>query len=138
MDDLSDLYAEVIMDHQRHPRNFGKLESFDREVQMTNSSCGDQISLQVKFENEKIKDLKFTGMGCAISMASASVMTEVMKGLSIEEAKRFSDEFLEMVKAGKTPSDDLKDAKVFEGVHKYPMRVKCATLAWHALQKAME
>ncbi len=138
MDDLSDLYAEVIMDHQRHPRNFGKLESFDREIQMTNSSCGDQISLQVKFENEKIKDLKFTGMGCAISMASASVMTEVMKGLSIEEAKRFSDEFLEMIKAGKTPLDDLKDAKVFEGVHKYPMRVKCATLAWHALQKVIE
>lgn len=138
MDDLSDLYAEVIMDHQRHPRNFGKLENFDREVQMTNSSCGDQISLQVKFENEKIKDLKFSGMGCAISMASASVMTEVMKGLSIEEARRFSDEFLEMVKAGKIPSDDLKDAKVFGGVYKYPMRVKCATLAWHALQKAIE
>ncbi|MCL5032850.1 MAG: SUF system NifU family Fe-S cluster assembly protein [Thermotogae bacterium] len=138
MDDLSDLYAEVIMDHQRHPRNFGKLENFDREVQMTNSSCGDQISLQVKFENEKIKDLKFSGMGCAISMASASVMTEVMKGLSIEEARRFSDEFLEMVKAGKIPSDDLKDAKVFGGVYKYPMRVKCATLAWYALQKAIE
>ncbi len=138
MDDLSDLYAQVIMDHQRHPRNFGKLEEFDKEIQMTNSSCGDQISLQIKFENEKIKDLKFAGMGCAISMASASVMTEIMKGLSTKEAQNLCNEFLEMVKEGKTPIDDLKDAKVFSGVHKYPMRIKCATLAWHALQKAIE
>jgi len=138
MSDLSDLYAEVIMDHQRHPRNFGKLESFDREVKMTNSSCGDQISLQVKLEDGKIKDLKFTGMGCAISMASASVMTEVIKGLSVQDAKKISEEFIKMITDGKTPEDDLEDAKVFSGVYKYPMRVKCATLAWHALQKVIE
>lgn len=138
MSDLSDLYAEVIMDHQRHPRNFGKLESFDREVKMTNSSCGDQISLQVKLEDGKIKDLKFTGMGCAISMASASVMTEVVKGLSVQDAKKISEEFIKMVTDGKAPEDDLEDAKVFSSVYKYPMRVKCATLAWHALQKVIE
>lgn len=138
MDELSDLYAEVIMDHQRHPRNFGKLEKFDKEVQMTNSSCGDRISIQIKFDGEKVEDLKFSGMGCTISMASASVMTEVMKGLSIEDVKRLSQEFIDMIKEGKTPVDDLKEAKVFSGVHKYPMRVKCATLAWHAIQKAVE
>lgn len=138
MDDLSELYAEIIMDHQRNPRNFGKLEKFDKSIQMTNSSCGDQISIQVKFDDGKIKDLKFSGMGCAVSMASASVMTEVMKGLSIEDARRLSQEFIDMIKEGKAPIDDLKEARAFSGIHKYPMRVKCATLAWHAIQEAID
>lgn len=137
MRDLSDLYAEIVMDHQKHPRNFGTLPSFDKEVQMTNSSCGDQISLQVKFENGKIKDIRFKGMGCAISMASASVMTEVVKGLEVEQVKKLSNEFIDMVTNGKVPTDDLQDAKVFSGINKYPLRVKCATLAWHAIQKAL-
>ncbi|MGC8611385.1 MAG: Fe-S cluster assembly sulfur transfer protein SufU [Athalassotoga sp.] len=137
MRDFSDLYAEIIMDHQKHPRNFGTLPIFDKEVQMTNSSCGDQISLQVKFEDGKIKDIKFMGIGCAISMASASVMTEIVKGMDVKEAKKISGEFIEMVTNGKEPVDDLKDARAFSGVNKYPMRVKCATLAWHAIQKAL-
>jgi nitrogen fixation NifU-like protein len=138
MDDLSELYAEVIMDHQRNPRNFGKLDDFDEEVEMTNSSCGDQIHLQIKFEGEKISDLRFSGIGCAISMASASVMTEIIKGKDVNDAKNISQVFIDMVREGKVPSLDLKEAKAFQGVVKYPMRVKCATLAWHALQKALE
>ncbi len=138
MEDLSSLYADVIMDHQRNPRNFGELKDFDKEIHMTNSSCGDEIYVQVKFDGEKISDIKFHGMGCAISMASASVMTELVKNLNTKDAKALSKAFIEMVRDGKKPSMDLKEAHAFEGVVKYPMRVKCATLAWHAIDKALE
>ncbi len=135
--DLSELYADVIMDHHKNPRNFGSLAEKDKEVHLTNSSCGDEIYLQIKIEDGKISKIAFRGIGCAISVASASMMTELVSGATLERAKKLSDEFIEMVRDGKTPSKELKDARVFEGVSKYPMRVKCATLAWHALEKTI-
>lgn len=136
--DLSDLYADVIMDHHRNPRNFGSLAEKDKEVHLTNSSCGDEIYLEVKLEGGRISKIAFRGMGCAISVASASLMTELVSGATLERAKELSEEFFGMVRDGKESSKDLGDARVFEGVSKYPMRVKCATLAWHALEKVIE
>ncbi len=136
--DLSELYAEVIIDHQRNPRNYGSLENSDKEVQLTNSSCGDEISLQVKFEKGNILDIAFHGHGCALSIASASIMTELVKGISKRDAKELCEKFIEMVQTGKHAFSQLKDARVFEGVSKYPLRAKCVTLAWHALKKALE
>ncbi len=137
MMDISDLYTEIIMDHQKNPRNYGMIENKDREVHLTNSSCGDEIFLQVKLNREKIQDIAFYGHGCAICTASASIMTDLVKGISREKALEFYEEFIQMVRSGKKPSSFLKDARVFEGVSQYPLRVKCATLAWHALKKAI-
>lgn len=137
MTDPSELYAEVIIDHQKNPRNYGELESKDKEVQLTNSSCGDEIFLQVKFDGDRIQDIAFHGRGCAISTASASIMTELVKGISKERAEELYEKFVEMARTGKEPSLELKDARVFQGVSKYPLRVKCATLAWHALKEAL-
>ncbi len=136
--DPSELYAEVIIDHQKNPRNYGELENKDKEVKLTNSSCGDEIFLQVKFDGDRIQDIAFYGRGCAISTASASIMTELVKGISKEKAEELYEKFVEMARTGKAPSSELKDARVFQGVSKYPLRVKCATLAWHALEKVIE
>lgn len=135
--DLSDLYAEVIIDHQKNPRNYGEVKDRDKEVQLTNSSCGDEILLQIKFDGDKIQDIAFHGHGCAISTASASIMTELVKGISREKAEELYEKFVEMAQTGKNAPPELKDARVFQGVSKYPLRVKCATLAWHALKEAL-
>ena len=135
--EISDLYTQLIIDHQKNPRNYGILEEKDKEVHLTNSSCGDEIFLQVKLVQNKIKDIAFYGHGCAISTASASIMTELVKGESKEKALRLYEEFLEMVRTGKEPSSLLKDARAFQGISLYPLRVKCATLAWHALKEVL-
>ena len=136
--ELSDLYADIIMDHQRNPRNYGTLEDKDVEIHTTNSSCGDEIFLEIKFDGNKISKIAFHGYGCAVSKSSASIMTELVKGVSRQKAMKLSRKFIEMVKNGTIQDHELKDAMIFQGISQYPLRVKCATLCWHALEEALK
>ena len=142
--DLKDLYQELILDHGKNPRNLGKFENFNKDAKGHNPLCGDKVHVYLKMdENNKISDIKFEGHGCAISMASASIMTELMKDKEEAEVKELIDDFLKMIK----DSPELKSKIISEddkiklmslsGVKKYPMRVKCATLPWHTLVSAM-
>ena len=143
--DLKDLYQELILDHGKNPRNLGKFENFNKDAKGHNPLCGDKVHVYLKLnENKKISDIKFEGHGCAISMASASIMTELMKNKEEAEVKELIDDFLKMIKdspelKSKIISDDDKIKLMsLSGVKKYPMRVKCATLPWHTLVSAME
>ena len=142
--DLKDLYQELILDHGKNPRNLGKFENFNKDAKGHNPLCGDKVHIYLKMdENNKISDIKFEGHGCAISMASASIMTELMKDKEEAEVKELIDDFLKMIKdspelKSKIISDDDKIKLMsLSGVKKYPMRVKCATLPWHTLVSAM-
>ena len=142
--DLKDLYQELILDHGKNPRNLGKFENFNKDAKGHNPLCGDKVHVYLKMdENKKISDIKFEGHGCAISMASASIMTELMKDKEEAEVKELIDDFLKMIKdspelKSKIISDDDKIKLMsLSGVKKYPMRVKCATLPWHTLVSAM-
>ena len=142
--DLKDLYQELILDHGKNPRNLGKFENFNKDAKGHNPLCGDKVHVYLKLdENKKISDIKFEGHGCAISMASASIMTELMKNKEEVEVKELIDDFLKMIKdspelKSKIISDDDKIKLMsLSGVKKYPMRVKCATLPWHTLVSAM-
>ena len=142
--DLKDLYQELILDHGKNPRNLGKFENFNKDAKGHNPLCGDKVHVYLKLdENKKISDIKFEGHGCAISMASASIMTELMKNKEEAEVKELIDDFLKMIKdspelKSKIISDDDKIKLMsLSGVKKYPMRVKCATLPWHTLVSAM-
>ena len=142
--DLKDLYQELILDHGKNPRNLGKFENFNKDAKGHNPLCGDKVHVYLKLdENKKISDIKFEGHGCAISMASASIMTELMKDKEEAEVKELIDDFLKMIKdspelKSKIISDDEKIKLMsLSGVKKYPMRVKCATLAWHTLISAI-
>ena len=137
MYDLDDLYQEVIMDHNRRPRNFRKPATANRETEGFNPLCGDQITLYLTVENDKIADVGFQAVGCAISKASASMMTESVKGLSVEDAGRVFGEFHNMITQGDFDPDVLGDAELLEGVSRYPARIKCAALSWHALNSAL-
>jgi nitrogen fixation NifU-like protein len=137
MSDLRDLYQEVILDHNRHPRNFGKLANANRESEGHNPLCGDRVSIFLHMEGDRIEDIAFQGSGCAISTASASLMTEALKGKSVEEARRLFHGFHDLVTTG-GESESLGKLAVFAGVREYPIRVKCATLAWHAVQAALD
>lgn len=134
---LDDLYRRVIMDHYQRPRNRGRLEENAVTIEMNNPTCGDKISLQLQVEDGKIKDAKFLGEGCSISMASASMMTEAIKGLSLEEALRLADLFSAMMQGEEVDTEQfpLEDIEALQGVCKFPARIKCATLAWKALEK---
>ena len=143
--DLKDLYQELILDHGKNPRNLGKFENFNKDAKGHNPLCGDKVHVYLKLdENKKISDIKFEGHGCAISMASASIMTELMKDKEEAEVKELIDDFLKMIKdspelKSKIISDDDKIKLMsLSGVKKYPMRVKCATLSWHTLVSAFE
>ena len=143
--DLKDLYQELILDHGKNPRNLGKFENFNKDAKGHNPLCGDKVHVYLKLdENKKISDIKFEGHGCAISMASASLMTELMKNKEEPEVKELINDFLKMIKdspeiKSKIISDDDKIKLMsLSGVKKYPMRVKCATLPWHTLVSAME
>ena len=140
MSDLRDLYQEVILDHSRSPRNFGHHEPSNREAKGNNPLCGDKFTIYVLVEDGIVKDVSFEGRGCAISTASASLMTELMKGKTEEEAKAMFERFHELVTADKDePLDEALDKlNVLAGVRGYPMRVKCATLAWHTLKAALD
>ena len=143
--DLKQLYQDIILEHGKNPRNFGKCEKYTHQAKGYNPLCGDQVQVYLKLNNEKkVEDLTFEGSGCAISIASTSIMTELVKGKSTEIAKKIIVDFLNMVKStSEIKSNDLnEDQKMkvmsLSGVKKYPMRVKCATLAWHTLTSAIE
>jgi nitrogen fixation NifU-like protein len=142
MSDLDELYQSVIIEHDRRPRNFRELEGPHRSAEGYNPLCGDRVKVMVSVENGVITDLSFQGMGCAISKASASLMTEILKGRSVEDAARISEDFRESLtgsrEAGGGSTAFPSKLNALRGVTKYPMRVKCATLAWHALRSALE
>jgi nitrogen fixation NifU-like protein len=133
---LHELYQEIILDHGKNPRNFGELEHYTHEAEGFNPLCGDQIRLLVRVEQGKIEDLKFSGRGCAISTASASMMTQLVKGKTVEDAVALVEKFRRsMMEEG--DGDDMGELGCLSGVKQYPNRVKCATLAWHALKSAV-
>ncbi|WP_144461461.1 Fe-S cluster assembly sulfur transfer protein SufU [Siminovitchia fortis] len=137
---LDNLYRQVIMDHYKNPRNKGSLEDGSLTVDMNNPTCGDRIHLTMKVEGGKVTDAKFEGEGCSISMASASMMTQAVIGQDTGTALKLSEIFSEMVQ-GKDFDDedlDLGDIEALQGVSKFPARIKCATLAWKALEKGIK
>jgi nitrogen fixation protein NifU and related proteins len=139
MSDLRELYQEVILDHNKRPRNFGPLAEANRRAEGSNPLCGDQLSVQLDVGDGVIRNVAFEGAGCAISRASASLMTDAVKGKSVEEAERMFEEFRQMVTAGveEGVEESLGKLAVFCGVREFPSRVKCASLAWHTLHAAL-
>jgi len=136
-DDLNDLYQQVILDHSKSPRNFHKLDDATCTAQGHNPLCGDNVTLYLIMENDVIKDISFQGSGCAISKASASILTDSLKGKSAADVTALFDKVHDMVTTGKAGGDMGKLA-VFAGVHKFPARVKCAILPWHAVISAID
>ncbi|MFJ7676586.1 Fe-S cluster assembly sulfur transfer protein SufU [Peribacillus sp. NPDC097206] len=138
-DNLDTLYRQVIMDHYKKPRNKGMLEDGSLTIDMNNPTCGDRIRLTMKIEDNKVSDVKFDGDGCSISMSSASMMTQAIKGKDIDTALAMSKTFSEMIQ-GKEYDDeiDLGDIEALQGVSKFPARIKCATLAWKAMEKGLK
>jgi nitrogen fixation NifU-like protein len=137
MTDLRELYQETIFDHYRHPRNFGQMEGANHSAEGFNPMCGDKMTLYLNVEEGVIRDARFEGAGCAIATASASMMTESIKGKSKEDALRLLEDLHLMITSG-TVSDGMGKLEVLAGVHEFPQRVKCATLAWHTLKAALE
>jgi nitrogen fixation protein NifU and related proteins len=137
--ELSALYQELILDHYRRPRNKGTLENADASVEMKNPLCGDEICLQVAFEGASVCDLKFAGRGCSISQASASMMTQLVKGKSAKEIKALRNRFRDLMLGDPSAADDqeLGSLRALSGVARFPARVKCALLAWNALETAL-
>jgi len=138
--DLRELYQSVILDHNKRPRNFRKPECANRSAQGINPLCGDQLVVYLTVEDGIVKDVGFNGTGCAISTASASLMTQSIKGMKIGDVGHLFDGFREMVTSDPQSSvggEDLGKLSVFSGVREFPMRVKCATLAWHAMSEAL-
>ena len=140
MSELSELYQQVILDHNKKPRNFHKLETANRTAEGYNPLCGDQLNIYLQVEDDQVKDVSFEGSGCAISKASASMMTQAVKGKSKQEAELLFDEFHRMVTGRlneETEPNQLGRLTIFAGVRDFPVRVKCATLAWHTLHAAL-
>jgi nitrogen fixation NifU-like protein len=135
---LSDLYQEVILDHSKHPRNFGPAEDANRQARGNNPLCGDRVTVYLKLEGDRIVDAKFEARGCAISVASASMMTEMIKGKTVDEAKALFDRFHALVTGDAESAGDLDELESLAGVKAFPTRIKCATLAWHAMESALE
>ena len=142
--ELKELYQEIILDHGKNPRNKGKCEGFTNDAKAHNPLCGDKVHIYLKLNNEKlIEDLSFEGEGCAISLASVSILTEVTKGKDLSFIKKISDDFLNMIKnktkitLNSLTEDQVTTIASLSGVQKFPMRVKCATMAWHTLLSAV-
>ena len=142
---LKELYQEIILDHGKNPRNLRKTDNFNKNAKGYNPLCGDKVHVYIKLnENKKVEDISFEGSGCAISMASASIMTDLVRGKEEIEVKEIVSDFLDMIKeknelSNKILKDDEKTKLMcLSGVKKYPMRVKCATLSWHTLTSALE
>jgi len=138
--DLRELYQDIILEHSKHPRNFGKLAEANRQARGNNPLCGDRITLALKLDGDRIADAKFEAKGCAISVASASMMTEMVKGKTTDEARALFEQFHGLVtgKPMNDESDDLDRLAALSGVRDFPSRIKCATLPWHALTAALE
>jgi nitrogen fixation protein NifU and related proteins len=140
MGDLNDLYQEVIVDHSKRPRNFGALDGATNDAEGYNPLCGDKVKIFLRLENDRVSDIRFQGSGCAISTASASILTETLKGKTRAEAEGLFSRFHKLVTEGELreeDQDELGKLAVFSGVSKYPARVKCAILAWHTLKAAL-
>ena len=137
MAELGDLYQEIIIDHSKKPRNFGAMEEASARAEGYNPLCGDRVTVELKLEDDKISDVRFRGAGCAISVASASLMSESLKGTTRDEAEVMFERFHELLTKDVTANAGLGKLAVFSGVREYPMRVKCATLAWHTLRAAL-
>ena len=142
---LKELYQEIILEHGKNPRNFGKTKNFNKDAKGDNPLCGDNVKVYLKMgSDKKVEDISFEGSGCAISMASASIMTDLVKNKSEEEAKEIIEDFLKMITGETDLKNDLltKEEKTklmcLSGVKKFPMRVKCATLSWHTLISAID
>ena len=139
---LRELYQEVILDHSRHPRHHGVLEDASHKAEGYNPLCGDRVTVYLRLDaDDRVADIKFEGRGCAISQASASMMTDMLKGRSQAEAEKLMTGFLHLVKgedASDLPEDDRERLEVMGGISEFPMRVKCATLAWHTMKSALE
>ena len=140
MSELSELYQQVILDHNKKPRNFRKLEQANHSAEGYNPLCGDHLTIYVDLEDNSVKEIAFEGSGCAISKAAASMMTQAVKGKSKEEARALFDEFHSMVTGEldeETQENNLGNLRIFAGVREFPVRVKCATLPWHTLHAAL-
>src|ERR1700722_16517782 len=136
--ELNDLYRDVILDHNRKPRNFGVLEPADATVEGFNPLCGDRLTVRLKMDGNQISDIRFEGEGCAISTASASLMTEAVKGMSRAEALGLFDRVHHLLTDDDASSDELGKLAALSGVREYPARVKCASLCWHTLVSALK
>ena len=143
--DLKDLYQEIILDHGKNPRNLGKFDNYNKDAKGNNPLCGDNVHVYLRLnENKKVEDIAFEGHGCAISMASASIMTDMVRGTEEKEVKDIVTDFLGMIKEKDSlETNILKDDEKtklmsLSGVKQYPMRVKCATLSWHTLTSALD
>ncbi len=134
---VDDLYQEIILDHSKHPRNCHPMEDATRKAEGYNPLCGDKLKLFIKVEDDIVKDVSFVGSGCAISTASASLMTESLKGKTRDEALKLLERFHDLLTTDSPVSHELGKLVVFCGVRDYPARVKCATLAWHTLKSAL-
>lgn len=141
MDDVQELYRQVILDHNRNPRNFGELGDATRVISAVNPLCGDKLTLYVKLADGTVRDISFKGTGCAISVASSSLMTERVKGASVPDALRLFDQIHDLLTGAHDHdhehAEDLDKLAALGGVREYPSRVKCASLAWHALKAAV-
>ena len=142
---LKELYQEIILDHGKNPRNLRKTENFNKDAKGHNPLCGDKVHIFLKLsDNKKLEDISFEGQGCAISMASASIMTDLLKGKEEKEVKEIVNDFLEMIKekdeinTNLLKDDEKTKLMCLSGVKQYPMRVKCATLSWHTLTSAID
>ena len=138
MSGLEDLYQEVIVDHSRKPRNFGPLEAANARAEGYNPLCGDKVTVQLRMEDDRVAGIAFQGAGCAISTASASLMTESVKGKSRAEVEKLFDTFHELLTGPYAKGAELGKLAVFSGDREFPTRVKCATLAWHTLRAALD
>jgi nitrogen fixation protein NifU and related proteins len=140
MANLEALYQEVILDHNRKPRNFREMENADRRIEGRNPLCGDEITLWVKLDGDRVADVSFKGKGCAVSKSSASLMTATVKGKTVAETKQIFERFHEMItgKLADGEREKMGSLAALGGVSKFPIRVKCASLAWHALRSALE
>lgn len=141
MDELRELYQEMILDHYKKPRNFHKLDAGNHHAEGYNPLCGDRVTIYLLVENDTIRDISFEGSGCAICTASSSLMTEILKGRKLSEMESYFGKFHELVTSDPTTPPDhegLGKLAIFAGVREYPIRVKCATLPWHTLQAALE
>lgn len=135
---LDQLYRQVILDHSSHPHHYGTLADSNQMIEMNNPTCGDVISLTLEIKDDTIQQLAFTGSGCSISTASASMMTDLMEGKTLTDAQALIADFLTLVQGKKVAEEEkLEDAAMLSGVSKFPARIKCATLAWKALEKAI-
>lgn len=141
MDEIKELYQQIILDHNKNPKNYGKPDNYNRSSEGYNPLCGDRLNIYLQIENDRITDVHFEASGCAISKASASVMTTVLKGKTVTEAREIFEKFQELITSDSAVAPDFEThgkLAVFAGVREFPTRVKCATLGWHTALAALE